>query len=53
VIDEVLQVVAPRGDLAELPECSIRAQCRWFAQSGAAACAACPEVVTDARMTEE
>ncbi|HEX8161271.1 MAG TPA: hypothetical protein VF538_05330 [Pyrinomonadaceae bacterium] len=53
VIDEVLQVVPPRGDLSELPDCSIRAQCRWFAQSGGAACAACPEVITDARMTVE
>ena len=53
VIDEVLQVVAPRGEPAELPACSIRPQCRWFNQSGAAACAACPEVITDARMTGE
>ena len=32
-----------------LPRCAIRAQCRWFAEQGAAACAACPLVVTDNR----
>jgi hypothetical protein len=31
----------------ELPECSIRGQCRWHLQSGDAACRACPEVITD------
>ncbi len=31
----------------ELPACAIRAECRWFAQAGATACAICPEVVTD------
>ena len=30
-----------------LPACSIRPSCRWFSQSGASACAACPYVVTD------
>lgn len=30
-----------------LPSCGIRADCRWFAQRGAAACAACPSIVTD------
>lgn len=53
VIDEVLQTFEPRGAPAELPDCSIRAQCRWFEQSGAAACAVCPEVITDARMSVE
>jgi hypothetical protein len=48
VIDRVLiQAV----DLASttLPNCSIRSQCRWFHQSGAEACAVCPEVITDLR----
>jgi hypothetical protein len=31
----------------ELPECSIRPQCRWHLQSGDIACRACPEVITD------
>lgn len=30
-----------------LPECSIRAQCRWFAQEGVVACRICPQVVYD------
>lgn len=29
---------------AGLPRCSIRGSCRWFSQSGAAACAICPSV---------
>jgi len=32
---------------AGLPHCAIRSTCRWFAQSGADACGACPLVVTD------
>ena len=32
-----------------LPRCSIRPDCRWFAQLGARACRACPFVVTDVR----
>jgi hypothetical protein len=30
-----------------LPRCSIRPECRWFAQGGAEACHVCPFVVTD------
>jgi hypothetical protein len=30
-----------------LPECDIRPRCRWFDQEGGAACARCPQVVTD------
>jgi hypothetical protein len=33
----------------DLPKCSIRGRCRWFAQMGARACHVCPLVVTDAR----
>ena len=43
---------AATGDvLAELslPKCSIRARCRWYAENGAAACAACRYVITDTR----
>lgn len=29
-----------------LPQCSIRAQCRWFEQRGADACRVCPVVAT-------
>jgi len=31
-----------------LPVCGIRADCRWFAQAGAAACRVCPIVRTPA-----
>ena len=37
---------AGRPTAAELPRCHIRARCRWFAERGAAACRACPEVIT-------
>jgi len=32
-----------------LPRCAIRSSCRWHAQEGPAACAACPFVITDCR----
>ncbi len=32
---------------AELPSCSIRAHCRWFAEQQVAACLRCPQIVTD------
>jgi hypothetical protein len=50
VIDSVLAATDARAEPQELPECSIRPQCRWFRQSGADACAACPEVITDMRV---
>ncbi|WP_233563138.1 MULTISPECIES: hypothetical protein [Micromonospora] len=34
---------------AELPRCAIRRSCRWYAEQGRSACAACSYVVTDAR----
>jgi hypothetical protein len=49
VIDEVLEL-QEQGDLpvaAELPACTIRRDCRWYAQAGRRACSACPFVVTD------
>lgn len=48
VIDRLMEA-APREASAELPECSLRSQCRWFYQRGADACAVCPEVLTDMR----
>lgn len=33
----------------ELRPCTIRRDCRWFAQQGGAACHVCPLVVTDTR----
>src|SRR3954451_23149443 len=49
LIDQVLASAEEAGALlrAELPRCSVRASCRWFAQRGAAACGTCPLVVTD------
>ena len=35
------------GEARALPPCAIRAQCRWWQQSGRAACAVCSLVVTD------
>ena len=29
-----------------LPPCTIRKECRWFVQEGAAACMRCPEITT-------
>ena len=31
----------------ELPKCSVRENCRWFAQRGAQACSICPLVITE------
>lgn len=36
-----------------LPDCSIRDDCRWFKQRGGAACAICPEVITDMTASED
>lgn len=30
----------------DLPPCTIRRDCRWFSQEGAAACKRCPEITT-------
>jgi hypothetical protein len=46
VIDRVNDELGDWAE-AELPACSIRADCRWFAQLGAAACGVCPLVITD------
>jgi hypothetical protein len=47
VVDQVLAAVPAGERHAALPQCSIRAQCRWYAQSGADACHVCPLIVTD------
>lgn len=50
VIERVLAELAPPpGETVALPRCFLRASCRWFAQEGGAACAACSHVVTDRR----
>jgi hypothetical protein len=48
VIDAVLSHATAAPSDMPLPMCSIRPSCRWFAQSGAEACAVCPYVITDA-----
>jgi hypothetical protein len=50
--DSYADAAGPEGPDAQLPRCSIRARCRWYAEQGARACAACPLVVTDTRTTE-
>lgn len=51
VIDRALKEMAVPGapPTTELPPCSIRGACRWFAQNGAKACPACAFIVTDTR----
>lgn len=44
-----LEGALPQPDQAALPPCTIRSDCRWYDQTGAAACATCAYVVTDTR----
>jgi hypothetical protein len=53
VIDKVLVDLGSDRVPEELPRCSIRPQCRWYLQSGAPACGACPEVITDLTLPGE
>ncbi len=50
VIDTIIESTSENNETAALPNCSIRSQCRWFYQSGADACAVCPDVITDLRI---
>jgi hypothetical protein len=45
LIDSLVASPAAADGDADLPACAIRANCRWFAQDGRAACAICPRVV--------
>jgi hypothetical protein len=45
-LPERLAEVISEPESNGLPRCSIRAQCKWFDQAGAAACQICPLVVT-------
>jgi len=49
VIDRVLAANPTFPDPAELPQCSIRADCRWHLQWGGRACSVCPLIITDLR----
>jgi hypothetical protein len=46
VIDNVMKLLNPEPAPEALPPCGIRPTCRWFLQSGPAACKVCPYVVT-------
>jgi hypothetical protein len=44
----VTQIVNVLSAVTEmLPQCAVRAQCRWWQQEGKSACVRCPQVVTD------
>ncbi|MEV1330895.1 hypothetical protein AB0J20_15105 [Micromonospora costi] len=45
--DSYQEAVGPAE--VDLPRCAIRRTCRWYAEQGRAACAACSHVVTDTR----
>jgi hypothetical protein len=47
VVDKVMDAIDSSAAQPDLPKCAIRPQCRWFMQSGKAACGICPEVITD------
>jgi hypothetical protein len=49
VIDSVVEQAAGVELHTDLRPCTVRRDCRWFAQQGAAACHVCPLVVTDSR----
>lgn len=49
VVDTLIEESEARSQPTDLPECSIRSQCRWFHQRGPSACVICPEVITDLR----
>ncbi len=49
IVEEIESLI--NSNEAELPECSIRSQCRWYSQWNYKACSACPYVVT--KITEE
>jgi hypothetical protein len=47
VIDRIIEAVDSISVPAELPDCPIRSECRWYKQCGGKACAVCPEIITD------
>ena len=52
VIDQALEAHGADHHAAALPACSIRRQCRWYAQVGRDACDVCTTIVTDQREEE-
>jgi hypothetical protein len=49
VIDGIIHTFSADPEPSELPNCSIRTQCRWYKQCGGGACSVCPQVITDLR----
>lgn len=52
VIDRAMAALEP-PPRTELPPCTIRATCRWFAQTGPTACPTCALIITDTRIAAE
>jgi hypothetical protein len=46
VISKAIQIVIDEDKKSQLPECAIRAECRWYHQQGNDACFICPMIVT-------
>jgi hypothetical protein len=47
VSDHILESIESSLHKTDLPDCAIRATCRWFFQNGELACRVCPLVTTD------
>jgi hypothetical protein len=47
VIETIIKTMNSLKEPSQLPNCSIRSQCRWYQQCGGKACVVCPEVITD------
>jgi hypothetical protein len=45
VIDTVIEILHDEKEDGCLPSCSIRPECRWFAQRGSKACSVCPDII--------
>jgi hypothetical protein len=52
-VPEKLTQLVPSASDTDLPRCSIRASCRWYSQSGFAACRICPLVVRTKEGSED
>ena len=45
LVDHAVEALALTKGRDNLPDSGIRSVCRWFAQHGSKACAACPEII--------
>ena len=46
VIDKAIQIDIDKYKKSQIPECAIRAECRWYHQEGINACFVCPLIIT-------